>query len=281
MAIWGTRRRSSPNLFSSHAFNGSVGPSFQWNLLNYGRLANNVWLQDAAFRELVVAYEQTVLLASEEVENGIVTFLRSQQRVQLLDESVTAARAAADTVLKQYSEGLVDFNRVALLQQDLVLGRTCWPKLKVRLRGPDPGLPRSWVVVGRSARSRPNLEQVAEPVLTPAPDEPLPAPPPLPPAPAETLNQGVSTATVTCLAYLTVATVARPRGREESPHLARWVTPGTILDRRRIFLYIQGMRTALILLLVLALPAGGYRLLRDACLDCAVAGVPHSRRAAR
>jgi NodT family efflux transporter outer membrane factor (OMF) lipoprotein len=180
-----------PQLFSSHAFNGSVGPSFQWKLLNYGRLANNVWLQDAAFRELVVVYEQTVLLASEEVENGIVTFLRSQERVQLLDESVTAARAAANTVLNQYSEGLVDFNRVALLQQDLVLRQDLLAQAQGQIA---QGLIQIYRALGGGweIRTQPtNVEEVAEPVVTPTPDEPLPVPPPLPPVPAETLNQGV------------------------------------------------------------------------------------------
>ena len=34
-----------------------VGPSFQWNLLNYGRIMNNVRLQDAQFHELVTTYQ--------------------------------------------------------------------------------------------------------------------------------------------------------------------------------------------------------------------------------
>jgi len=39
----------------------------QWNLLNYGRIANNVRLQDARFEELVLAYQGTVLQAQAEV----------------------------------------------------------------------------------------------------------------------------------------------------------------------------------------------------------------------
>ena len=41
-----------PDLFRNTALNGNVGPSFQWNLLNYGRIVNNVRLQDAKFQEL-------------------------------------------------------------------------------------------------------------------------------------------------------------------------------------------------------------------------------------
>jgi NodT family efflux transporter outer membrane factor (OMF) lipoprotein len=107
-------------LLSSKAFAGSEGPSFQWNLLNYGRIANNIRFQDARFQELVLAYQQTVLLAAEEVEDGVVTFLRQQERAKLLEESVINAQKAVNVVIAQYKVGTVDFNRVALIEQDLV-----------------------------------------------------------------------------------------------------------------------------------------------------------------
>ncbi len=116
----GWTAQNFPDLFRSSAFNGSVGPSFQWNLLNYGRIANNVRLQDAAFQELVAAYQQSVLLASQEVEDGLVTFLRSQRQTKLLDESVTAASNAVKIVVLQYKVGAVDFNRYAVIEQNLV-----------------------------------------------------------------------------------------------------------------------------------------------------------------
>ena len=65
------------NLFQEQALAGNVGPSFTWNILNYGRLVNNVRLQDARFQELVATYQNTVLSAAQDVENGLVTFLRA------------------------------------------------------------------------------------------------------------------------------------------------------------------------------------------------------------
>jgi NodT family efflux transporter outer membrane factor (OMF) lipoprotein len=108
-------------LAESRAFNGSVGPSFQWNVLNYGRIVNNVRFQDAKFQELILVYQHKVLSAAEEVEDGVVTFLRSQERAKLLDESVLNAQKAVNVVIAQYKVGTVDFNRVALIEQDLVL----------------------------------------------------------------------------------------------------------------------------------------------------------------
>lgn len=116
----GYAAQNFPDLFKNTAFNGSVGPSFQWNLLNYGRIVNNVRIQDAKFQELVVAYQNTVLTANEEVENGLVTFLRSQRRSKLLDESVEAANQALEIVVTQYKQGAVDFNRYATIEQNKV-----------------------------------------------------------------------------------------------------------------------------------------------------------------
>ena len=116
----GTTAEKAENLFTSPALQGVVAPGFQWNLLNYGRLLNNIRLQDARLQELVVAYQQTVLDAAREVENGIITFLRSQKRADSLADSVVAAQRAVEISLAQYRGGTVDFNRVALLQQNLV-----------------------------------------------------------------------------------------------------------------------------------------------------------------
>ncbi len=116
----GSSAQSVSDLFTSPALNGFASPAFQWNVLNYGRLLNNIRLQDARLQELIVTYQNTVLNASREVENGLVTFLRSQQRADSLAASVTAAQRAVDISLAQYRGGIVDFNRVALLEQNLV-----------------------------------------------------------------------------------------------------------------------------------------------------------------
>jgi outer membrane protein TolC len=116
----GYQAQNFPDLFRSDRFTGSVGPSFQWNLLNYGRIVNNVRLQDAQFQELVFTFQQTVLQANQEVEDGLATFLRSQQRTKLLEASVVAAEKAVKIVVLQYQRGAVDFNRYAVIEQNLV-----------------------------------------------------------------------------------------------------------------------------------------------------------------
>jgi NodT family efflux transporter outer membrane factor (OMF) lipoprotein len=107
-------------LFQEKALTGTVGPAFTWNILNYGRLLNNKRLQEARFQELVITYRNTVLSADQDVENGLVTFLRAQQRTKSQAASVADLKKAVDIVLAQYAAGTTDLTRVTLLQQNLV-----------------------------------------------------------------------------------------------------------------------------------------------------------------
>jgi NodT family efflux transporter outer membrane factor (OMF) lipoprotein len=106
--------------FNDQSIVGAVGPQIQWNVLNYGRLLNNVRAQDAHFQELAAQYQQTVLTANEDVENGLVAFLKSQQQVKAQAKAVAAAQESVNIVLIQYKDGKVDFNRVYLLERDLI-----------------------------------------------------------------------------------------------------------------------------------------------------------------
>jgi NodT family efflux transporter outer membrane factor (OMF) lipoprotein len=116
------------DLFRPQSLSSNVGPSFQWNLLNYGRILNNVRLQDAQFRQLVTAYQNTVLNADLEVENGIVTFVQAQERANDLRKSVDDAWLALQVIVAQYQAGRggIDFNRYATIQQTLVTQQDEW-----------------------------------------------------------------------------------------------------------------------------------------------------------
>jgi NodT family efflux transporter outer membrane factor (OMF) lipoprotein len=117
---YGYAAQNLGHLFEPAALTGSVGPTFQWNLLNYGRILNNVRLQDSKFQELLATYQQSVLTANQDVENGLVTFLRGQVRTRLQQESVDNAKKAVQIAIVQYKAGTVDFTTVTQVEQALV-----------------------------------------------------------------------------------------------------------------------------------------------------------------
>jgi NodT family efflux transporter outer membrane factor (OMF) lipoprotein len=116
----GWQAKNFSDLFSSAANVGFVGPAFNWNILHYGRIRNNILAQDAKFQELAILYQETVLKANAEVEDAIVGFLQAQEQVQALREGVEASGRSVELALRQYREGTTDFNRVFNLQSILV-----------------------------------------------------------------------------------------------------------------------------------------------------------------
>ena len=103
-------------LFETKSFIGAVFPSFSWNILNYGRIKNNVRLQEAKTQELIATYHNTVLTAGREVQTPLRGFLRSREQADDLDRSVKAATAATQLGVQQYRTGVIDFNRVFNLE---------------------------------------------------------------------------------------------------------------------------------------------------------------------
>lgn len=107
------------DIFSSGSLTYSFGPAFQWSVFNYGRIANNVRVQDAKFQELLIAYRNTVLKAQQEVEDGIATFVYSHQQAVFLKKSVIAARNALGITMTQYTQGSADFTAVLTAERSL------------------------------------------------------------------------------------------------------------------------------------------------------------------
>ncbi|WP_020415247.1 efflux transporter outer membrane subunit [Microbulbifer variabilis] len=100
---------------------------FDWNIFNYGRLRNNVRLQDATFQQLVSDYQQVVLQAQVDVENAIVAYLKSQEQQVFYETAAQASRESVDLSFTQYIGGEIEFNTVIttlvsnLNQQDILV----------------------------------------------------------------------------------------------------------------------------------------------------------------
>jgi len=111
-----TRRLVIP---SSSQVNTGIG--LNWNVLNYGRLINNVYVQDTLFKQAIVSYQSTVLRAFKEVEDGMVGFIETQNSVISAMMGVEALQKAAQISLVQYRLGLVDYINIFIILNRLVL----------------------------------------------------------------------------------------------------------------------------------------------------------------
>ena len=122
----GNKGSSFSDLFDSDSFEFFGGPSFSWNLFNYGRIKNRVRTEDALLQQLIVNYKDTVLRAHQEVEDSLVGFLRTQEEADFLLGSVKASQRSVDLSMLQYREGLVDYQRVLDTQRFLTDQQDAW-----------------------------------------------------------------------------------------------------------------------------------------------------------
>ena len=106
-------------VFQGKGITFGFGPSFQWNILNYGQITNTVRVQDAKLQGLLVDYQNAVLKAQQQVEDGLASFLKGREQVEYLRSSVAAADAALGLAILQWNLGTRDFTTVLTAEQNL------------------------------------------------------------------------------------------------------------------------------------------------------------------
>ena len=140
-ALFGTIGTQSSNignsdagdLFSSDSVFFSAGPTFSWNIFNYGQIRNRVREQDARYQQTLVNYQNTVLRAYQETEDAMVGFLQAQSEAGFRQQSATAAQRATEIANIQYREGASDFQRVIDTERTLVAQQDAWTNARGRI----------------------------------------------------------------------------------------------------------------------------------------------------
>ena len=110
---------STASWFTSGAQAWNFGPQLRWNLFDGGRIRSNVRAQEALTRQALAGYEQTVLLAVEEVENSLSGYAEERARLEELRRGVRAAEQTVELVQVLYKTGLVDFLNVLDAERSL------------------------------------------------------------------------------------------------------------------------------------------------------------------
>ena len=115
---------------SDNQGNSSLGDIFNWQnrvvnagagvvfpVFNYGRLINQVRVQDAQFEQALLNYQNTVLTAQQEVETGLANFAGQQGALVSLNRAAVAARRSTELAMIQYKGGQTDYTTVTDTEQ--------------------------------------------------------------------------------------------------------------------------------------------------------------------
>ena len=108
------------DLFSGSNGAYTLGGFVRWNLFNWGRIRENVRLQDAVTQQAIEDYRQVVIQAQGEVELALIAYFKSIQQLAALQQAADAAQRAVDVATEQYQDGLVDYNTVVSTLRALV-----------------------------------------------------------------------------------------------------------------------------------------------------------------
>ena len=121
-----TNESNAGDIFDSDSLTFSAGPAFSWNILNYGRIRNNIRVQDARYQQSIMNYRNSVLTAYREVEDAMVGFVESRKESVFREQGTNAARRSSKLANIQYREGAVDFQRVVDSERALVFQEDQW-----------------------------------------------------------------------------------------------------------------------------------------------------------
>ena len=121
LALPGTLTLEAPN---SDLFNGgnvaySFGPQLRWSIFNGRRIRSQVDAERAATKAALLSYEQTILLALEEVEDAMAAYANENDRIASLESAEASARKSVQLVTELYTSGLTDFQNVLNMEQAL------------------------------------------------------------------------------------------------------------------------------------------------------------------
>ncbi len=108
-ALFGLRSSSLGDLVAAGSRYWSVGPTINLALFDQGKGRAAVKINEARRDELLAEYEQTVLTALAEVEDGLVAFAHEQTTGQILAEAVISGEKAVRIANGLYEAGLTDF----------------------------------------------------------------------------------------------------------------------------------------------------------------------------
>ena len=91
---------------------GSVGPSIDVPILDFGGLDARIEIADYRAHELASAYKQTILMAVQQVDEANAAYHGFRQSLRSLDIAIDAARQATKVSSERYDRGLTDFLNV-------------------------------------------------------------------------------------------------------------------------------------------------------------------------
>jgi NodT family efflux transporter outer membrane factor (OMF) lipoprotein len=117
--VAGYESTSASDWFSGGSKFWSLGPTVQWRVFDAGRIRANIRVQNARQEQSLAAYEETVLMSFEDVENSLVAYAKEQIRRRSLEDAVKSSQESLHLANQLYANGLASFINVLDAERSL------------------------------------------------------------------------------------------------------------------------------------------------------------------
>lgn len=111
---------SGGNLFSSAANQAAAVAGLRWRLFDFGRIDAQINLAKGQEAELLAAYRQSALRATEDVENAISALCKREEQSTYLGQGEQALAQARETSFIAYQRGVVSLIEVLHADENLL-----------------------------------------------------------------------------------------------------------------------------------------------------------------
>ncbi len=102
----------------------SIGPSINWNLIDFGRTRGQIAVSNSLQRQALLSYEQTVISSLQDVEGALVAYFEEEKRNLNLMDQVEANRKALELTEDQFQAGLVAESQVLQALSTLLISES-------------------------------------------------------------------------------------------------------------------------------------------------------------
>jgi multidrug efflux system outer membrane protein len=106
---FGWTSAAADDLGSDVARRWSLGPFLSWRILDFGRIRQNVIAAEARSQRAYAAFEETLLLAIEEAENGLAGYRAASETAAALAQAVEQSQQSATLARLRYDNGITDY----------------------------------------------------------------------------------------------------------------------------------------------------------------------------
>lgn len=95
-----------------------------WPILYFGRIRENINAQNAAQKQALLAYEQTILAALQDVESSLISYYKEEERRESLEKETKSRWRIYELKRDLYESGLENFQSFLEADQNLISAQT-------------------------------------------------------------------------------------------------------------------------------------------------------------